>query len=43
MYLFLLYKNNEKAIPFGPFLLLALAFLYFTKITPEMLVSWFGF
>ncbi len=43
MSLFLLYKNNEKAIPFGPFLLLALAFLYFTKITPEMLVSWFGF
>lgn len=43
MSLFLLYKNHEKVIPFGPFLLLALAFLYFTKITPEMLVHWVGF
>lgn len=43
MSLFLLYKNHEKVIPFGPFLLLALTFLYFTKITPEVIVSWFGF
>lgn len=43
MSLFLLYKNHEKVIPFGPFLLLALTFLYFTKITPEMLVQWIGF
>lgn len=43
MSLFLLYKNHEKVIPFGPFLLLALTFLYFTKITPEMLVHWIGF
>ncbi len=43
MSLFLLYKNHEKLIPFGPFLLLAFTFLYFTKLTPEVLVSWFGF
>lgn len=43
MSLFLLYKNNEKMIPFGPFLLLAFTFLYFTKLTPEVLIGWFGF
>ena len=42
MSLFLLYKNHEKVIPFGPFLLLALTFLYFTKITPDVLVQWIG-
>lgn len=42
MSLFLLYKNHEKMIPFGPFLLLALTFLYFTKITPDILVQWIG-
>ena len=39
MSLFLLYKNHEKVIPFGPFLLIAFTFLYFTKITPDMIVS----
>ena len=43
MSLFLLYRNNEKMIPFGPFLLLAFTFIYFTKLTPEILVSWFEF
>lgn len=43
MSLFLLYKNHEKVIPFGPFLLLAFTFLVFTKITPEMLVKLLGF
>ena len=42
MSLFLLYKNHEKVIPFGPFLLLALTFIYFTKLTPDMFISWFG-
>lgn len=41
--LFLLYKNKEKVIPFGPFLLIAFAFIYFTKITPDIIISWFGF
>ena len=39
MSLFLLYKNHEKVIPFGPFLLIAFTFLYFTQITPDMIVS----
>lgn len=43
MSLFLLYKNQEKVIPFGPFLLLAFTFLFFTKITPEALIQWLGF
>lgn len=38
--LLLLYKQREKVIPFGPFLLIALAFIYFTKLTPEMILSW---
>lgn len=42
MSLFLLYKNHEKVIPFGPFLLLALTFIYFTKLTPDMFISWLG-
>lgn len=36
---FLLYKENEKVIPFGPFLLIALAFLYFTKLTTPMILN----
>ena len=43
MSLFLLYKNHEKVIPFGPFLLIAFTFLYFTKITPSMIISWLQF
>lgn len=39
MSFFLLVKNKEKVIPFGPFLLIALNFIYFTKITPEMILS----
>lgn len=43
MSLFLLYKNNEKVIPFGPFLLIAFTFLYFTKITPDAIITWLQF
>ena len=43
MSLFLLYKNKEKMIPFGPFLLLAFTFLYFIKLTPDMLIKLLGF
>lgn len=39
----LLIKQKEKVIPFGPFLLLACTFLYFTKITSPMILKWFGF
>lgn len=41
--LFLLYKNKEKAIPFGPFLLIALAIIYFIKLTPEVIVNFLTF
>lgn len=43
MSFFLLYKNHEKVIPFGPFLLIAFTFLYFTKVTPDVIVSWLTF
>lgn len=35
-------KKNEKVIPFGPFLLVAFAFIFFTKITPEMIIKLLG-
>ena len=41
--LLLLYKSKEKVIPFGPFLLIALAIIYFTKLTPEVVVNFLTF
>lgn len=38
--LLLLYKQNEKVIPFGPFLLISLTLIYFTKITTEIVLTW---
>lgn len=38
--LILLYKQHEKIIPFGPFLLIALTCLYFSKITTPMILEW---
>lgn len=43
MSMYLMKKNNEKVIPFGPFLLIAFVFIYFTKITPEGLIKLLGF
>lgn len=43
MSLYLMNRNKEKVIPFGPFLLIAFVFIYFTKITPEGLMSLLGF
>lgn len=41
---FLLMKtNNEKAIPFGPFLLIAFAFIYFTKMSSLDVLKFLGF
>ena len=37
---FLMDKLEEKIIPFGPFLLMALTLVYFTKISPEMIINW---
>lgn len=40
MALFLYYSNNEKVVPFGPFLLIAFAFIYFVKIDPTDIINW---
>ena len=37
--LYLLCKDKEKVIPFGPFLLISLTLLYFTQVTPEFIIS----
>lgn len=42
MSLYLMKRNNEKVIPFGPFLLIAFVFIYFTKITPDGLIALLG-
>lgn len=42
MSLFLYYSDNEKVIPFGPFLLMAFAFIYFAKIDPASIIHWLG-
>lgn len=39
----LLVKQQEKVIPFGPFLLIAFAIIYFTKITPDIIIKFLGF
>jgi Flp pilus assembly protein protease CpaA len=41
--LILLQKQKERVIPFGPFLLLALTFIYYTQITTPMVLSWLRF
>ena len=42
MSLYLMKKNNENVIPFGPFLLIAFVFIYFTKITSSGLLNFLG-
>lgn len=37
--IFLLYKRNEKLVPFGPFLLISFAFVFFTKINFSMVLD----
>jgi leader peptidase (prepilin peptidase)/N-methyltransferase len=37
--IFMLKKEKESIIPFGPFLLIALTLLYFTGITPEVILN----
>lgn len=41
--LWLYKKNSEKIIPFGPFLLIGFAMIFFMKLTPEMVITWLGF
>jgi len=35
----ILWKKNQNLIPFGPFLILGCALLYYTKITPEIILK----
>ena len=37
--LFLLYKKHERLVPFGPFLLISLTFIYFTGLTTPMIIN----
>lgn len=37
--LFLLKKRHERLVPFGPFLLISLTFIYFTGITAPMIIE----
>ena len=39
----LLLKNKEKVIPFGPFLLIAINLIYFTKVTSETIIKFITF
>lgn len=43
MSLFLYIKKKENVIPFGPFLLVAFAFIYFTKLTSLDVIKFLGF
>ncbi len=36
-------KEHEKVIPFGPFLLVAFAFIFFTKLTSMDIINFLGF
>ena len=38
--LILLYKNKERVIPFGPFLLIALTIIYFSGLTTPIILEW---
>lgn len=38
--LILLKKQNERMIPFGPFLLIALTLIYFSGLTTPMVIEW---
>ncbi len=40
--LLLYFSKNEKVIPFGPFLLLGFAFIFFTKVTSLDIIKWLG-
>lgn len=40
--LFLYFSKQEKVIPFGPFLVIAFAFIFFMKLTPEMFLRFLG-
>jgi len=39
--LLMLFRKKQKLVPFGPFLLIAMAFIYFTKISDSMIINLF--
>ncbi len=39
--LLMLYKHKQRLVPFGPFLLISFAFIYFTEITDTMIINLF--
>ncbi len=41
--IYLLIKQKERVLPFGPFLVLALLLLYFSKITAQDIITFLGF
>lgn len=41
--LYLYFSKQEKVIPFGPFLVIAFAFIFFMKLTPDMFLHFLGF
>ncbi len=43
MAIFLYLREQEKVIPFGPFLLVAFAFIFFTKMTSLDVIKFLGF
>ena len=38
--LMILYRRKQNLVPFGPFLLISLTFIYFTKINVPMILEW---
>ncbi len=40
---YLLFKNNDHMIPFGPFLIISFAFIFFSKITTYDFLKFLGF
>lgn len=40
--LYLYFSKQEKVIPFGPFLVIAFAFIFFMKLTPDMVLKFLG-
>lgn len=39
--IFLLYKNKDHIIPFGPFLLISFAIFYFSKLSSDSIINFF--
>mgnify|MGYP004514077963 FL=1 len=40
--LYLYFSKQENVIPFGPFLVIAFAFIYFMKLTPDQFIHFLG-